>query len=452
MSKVKQSLIRLARIKFVRDTAILQVGTVVNMAAAILTSMIVFRGLMAEGYGLYKLAVALYGMLLTLNLTGLNLSIGVSLSKALAAADRAEVRDLMAFYVKVAASVAVGGLLLAFALGPTVAVRLYGAPAVGRLARWLTFLLVFDPIHQLLALVLQGKRDMVRLTVLNATLALGGLLLTAAAVLSGHGAEGVVVARILTSALLSTTALLYYRQRYTHIHPALPGLRALLCRVPAVPLRPYIGAGFSIALDKNVASLFTLLPLQILGSLHGEAAAAYLGLAQSAIQLPAALFNAAMRNLGVKLPRDVGHGDYTGLRRNFWRVTAVLSVGAVGIYGLFTLAAPWLIPLLYDDEARPAVPLIGILALCGTIAAVGGSMGALYRALERAHWAMAAKLAALALLAVPGYLLIRAHAAHGAAWAYTALIALSTLLTALLVLPYLNQLTSRDHEHNQDTR
>ena len=433
---------QIVRMKFVRDTAVLQVGTALNMAATLLTSIVVFRGLEADGYGVYRLAVALYGMLTTLNLTGLGLSTVVRLSAALARHDSDTALDLMAFYVKVSVWVGAVGVALAFALGPPVANALYGTPTVGELARWLALLLVLDPVHMLVALTLQSCRHMARLTLLHAVLTLAELGLIVAAVLGGHGPGGVIAARLGASALIGAFAVVYYARLRAHLHAGLPSWRAVIGRVAGVPMRAYLGFGFGIALDKNVASLFTLLPLQVLGSLHGEAAAGYLGLAQSAISMPSSAFNAVMSNLGVKLPQDAGRGDFGALGRNFSRVTLALAAGGVVMFGLFALAAPWLLPLLYGDEALPAVPLMGVMALYGVIGAAGGSMGALYRALEKVQLALVAKLAALAAIALPGYLLIRDHAELGAAWTVTLVLALSVALTAALVLPHLNRLVA----------
>ncbi len=441
---VRQRLSSLARSKFVRDTAILQVGTAVNIGATLLTSIIVFRGLEPEGYGIYKLAVALYGMLTTLDLTGLGPATSVRLAAALARADREAALDLIAFYIKVSAWVAIIGLALAFALGPAVATWFYGASTVGELARGLALLLALDPVHQLVALALQSARQMARFTTMNALLALADLGVIGAAVLGGHGPGGVIAARLAASALIGGFAVAYYALTRARLHPALPGWRAILSRVFGAPVRPYLGFGFGIALDKNVATLFTLLPLQLLGRLHGEAAAGYLSLAQSAISMPSAAFNAVMSNLGVRLPQDVGRGDHAALRRNYARVTKALAAGSVAIFGLFALIAPWLVPFLYGEEATPAAPLIGVLAVYGAIAAAGGSMGALYRALERVNRALCAKLVALAIMAAPGYWLIREYAALGAAWTITAALALSVALTAALVLPYLRRLAAGD--------
>ena len=446
MIRIQQHISRLARIKFVRDTAILQVGTLINIAATVLTSIIVFRGLEPEGYGAYKLAVALYGTLTALDLmTGLGPATSVRLSAALARGDGEAARDVMAFYVKMSALVALIGLALIGALGPALAGAMYGAPTVGELARLLAALLALEPAHALVELALQCSRRMARFAAMGALLALANLGLIAAAVLGGRGPGGVIVARLAASALLSGFGAIYYTLVRARLHAALPALDEVLRRAFTVAIRPYIGFGFGIALDKSMASLFTLLPLQLLGSLHGGAAAGYLGLAQSAISMPSSAFNAAMHNLGVRLPQDVGRGDYAALRRNFARATAVLAAGGVAIFGLFALIAPWLLPFLYGEEAAPVVPIIAVMSLYGMVAAAGGSMGALYRAVQKVPGALLAKAATLAIMALPGYWLIREHAEVGAAWTLTLLIALSVALTAALVIPYLNRQAGQEN-------
>lgn len=443
MNDIKQRLLRLTQIKFVRDSAILQVGNAVTIASLVLTSVVVVRGLDSGAFGVYRLAVALYGTLVALDLTGLGLSTIVRLASALAIEDPAETLGLLAYYIKVSAAVAVGMLALAFALGPPVATWLYGDPEVGELARWLALLFVLDAPQLMVRCVLQSGRHMARLTTLTTLSALASLGLVTAAVFGGRGPGGVIAARLAASALLSAYAVAYYARVRSRLNPALPGWGAVMRRAAGVPVRRYWGFGFGIALDKNISNLFTLLPLQVLGSLHGAEVAGFLSLAQSAVSIPSSMFDTVMHNLGVRLPQDRGRGDYAAMWRNYARVTATLAAGGVVIFGVFALVAPWLVPFLYEEKSLPTVPLVGVMSVYGAIAAAGGSVSALYRTLERVRWALAAKVAALVLIAVPGYWLIREHAAPGAAWTTTALLAVSTAATAALVLPYLRRLATR---------
>jgi N-methylhydantoinase A/acetophenone carboxylase len=165
--RARQWVARLLEIKFVRDTLALQTGNFVSVVVGVVASIVLVRGLGSAEYGLYSLMLTMYGLLMTLNLTGLGPSATTQLSEAVAAEDRAETARVMAFFVQMSLAVAVIATALALALAQPVAARSYGDASIGSLLQIYIFTLFFTPVHNLALTMLKSTRSMQSFTVFN---------------------------------------------------------------------------------------------------------------------------------------------------------------------------------------------------------------------------------------------------------------------------------------------
>jgi len=431
---------RLVRIKFVRDTLALQTGSLVSVTVGVLASIILVRGLGAAQYGLYSLMLTMYGLLMTLNLTGLGPSATTQISEAVAAGDRAETARVMAFFVQMSLAVAVIAAALTLPLAPGVAARSYDEASIGRLLQIYIFTLFFTPIQNLALTLLKSTRSMQAYTVFdNITAVLDAGLILAAILLDGT-ARGVVIARLISAGagmLLSLQVYARLQRRHTATLPPLSEVaRALRTTSP----RPYWRFGFQLALDKNLSQLYTLLPLQMLGMWATPQAAGYLRMALSALERPALFFSGILINMSVQIPGDYGRREYGRLRANFVRVLRWIVPLAVAVFGTFSLAAPLLVPIIYGDDYRPAVPAIIVLGVYGTVTGIGGIFGPLYRSLRIMRVILLTKLIALGVAALPAVALVRTWGVVGGAWSINLMFSVSIALTILVTWPRLTAL------------
>lgn len=432
--------------KFVRDTLILQIGKVGITALTFLSSVLVWRLLGAEQYGVWALAQSFFTIVQALNLTGITLSTATQLPIAVGAKDQPEILNLLAVYVRVAVIWALALLLLLIVAGAPMARLIYsGDGRIGILAAGLALTVLPDLLYSLIITALQSQRSMQALAVLQNINQLVLLVCIVVALLLNPLPESLVVARIVYSVLTLLLALGFYaRLRKTYAVPY-PTFGAVYRRALRISPRPYLGFGFLNAVDKQIANLYTELPLQLVGVFAGKAAAGYLELAFKALTIPAVFTSAVFDNLQAVVPQAVGRGDFSGLRQNFKRVLRVMVIGAMIFYALFALAVPLIVPILFGAEAVPAVPVIMALAIFGGVTMVGGLFGPLYRALDLMRPAIIIKAICLAGVMLPGYFFMsqtRLDEQPGAvagAWLMNGLFLLSTLLTAWVTLRALNQ-------------
>ncbi|MEZ4671247.1 MAG: oligosaccharide flippase family protein [Anaerolineae bacterium] len=463
MLDIQKRLRALLQRKFVRDTLILQVGKVGTTALTFLSALLVARLLGTTSYGVWALVQSFLTIALTFNLTGLSSSTAVRLPMAVGAKNESEILNLLAVYLKVSSWWAVGLSAVLFFIGPLLASRVYGGHThIGSLAAVLSLTVLPDALYNLIVTTLQSQRSMRQLAILQNINYAVLFLCTLLALLVSRTAESMVVSRLIYSVITFTIALVFYQHgRATYAVPY-PALRAIVSHARHISPRPYLGFGFLNALDKNIANLYTEIPLQMVGALIGQTAAGYLELGFKALTIPTTFASAFFDNLQAVIPQAVGRHDFAGLRKNLLRVLAALLAGAAIFYTAFALVVPWLVALLFDQHWLPAVPVVTALAVYGAVIMVGGVFGPLYRALDLMRPAIVIKIMTLILVLVPGWLLLQpvvdlAHAwrvnmavtpvilttlragALIGAWMVNGLMLISVVLTALVTLPALRR-------------
>ncbi len=440
------NLYALRRSKFVRDTITLQAGAMTLMLINVASFVVVVRVLGPEEYGAYQLVLTMYGLLMTLNLTGLGPSTVTRLAEAIGARDIARARDLMGFFIQVAAATGLIAWGIAILFGPALAADWYDNPQIGQLLQVYVLVLFFNPLYQFGLITLQSTRAMRSYTLLENAASLGEAVLRLAAALLWGGAAAIVIAHVFAEGLKGGGGLLLYLREQRRRPEVLPRLRDVLAVVPRNSPRPYWRFGFSMALDKSVAAWFVLLPVQAVAMRFGEAEAGFLRLGLSALSYPAILFSGILTNLETRLPADAGQRNYVRLADNFRRVMRIVIPVALLIYGAFALFAPLLVPVL-GEEYLPAMAVIRVLCIYGVITAVGGAFGPLYRTLRLVPAMLAAKIAALLLTVPAGAILIEAAGAVGGAWAVNIVFALSVGMTMIVVLRRLWRLAAEQRAY-----
>ena len=157
----------LSKIKFVRDTFILQVGTVFRAGVGAITSILLARILEPSGYGIYGLVFSIYGFISILGDPGIGYSTVTRFSEAYARRDRKEAIELLAFFIKISIITTAFILTLGLLGAPYLASRLYNNSEIGNLARLLFLIAPLGIIYALVTTVLQSVRMMKRLTILE---------------------------------------------------------------------------------------------------------------------------------------------------------------------------------------------------------------------------------------------------------------------------------------------
>ncbi|MEO0564183.1 MAG: lipopolysaccharide biosynthesis protein [Chloroflexota bacterium] len=426
------------RRKFVRDTLTLQIGKVGVLALGLLASVVVPVRMGAASYGVWQLGLSLYGIWGTLNLTGLLPSAQTRLALAVGAEDDTDLTRTLAVFLRVTLLYCAASTVLLALAAPLFTRYLYaGNATVPVLAVLLTLTQPTELLYNLLVITFSSRRQMRQVAVLqnvNQTVLVGSSII---AVLISPTPFALVIARLVYSAITLTFVAVTYQRTRTHSTVTYPSLATVVRQMPRASVTGYWRFGLSNAADKNIATLYFLLPVQMVGVVLGEAAAGFIGLALNIVRQGTFFTAAVMDNMQAVVPQAVGRRAYASLWRNFNRVLLVLTVGGVGFYGVLALIAPFAVRSLYGPEWMPAVGALQALAVFGAVVTVGGVFGPLYRAFDFVRGAFLIKLGALITLLPVGYWLMTTLGVAGGAWLVNLLYTATVVGTAVLTLPEL---------------
>jgi O-antigen/teichoic acid export membrane protein len=412
---------RLFRRKFIRDTIALQIGKIGTTGMSVLSSLLVVRLMDVETYGVWSLAQSFFTIWQTLNLTGISISTSTRLAMAVGAKDEPEILNLSALYIQVSLAWASALTILMILTGPLLAGLAYnGDTRIGVLAVWLSLTTLPDALYNLIIIALQSQRSMQTLAVLTNLNQLVFLISTAGALLISPTPESLVVGRLIYSTSTMLIAFWFYGHERLRYAVPYPTLRAIFSHIHRVSPRRYWRFGFLNAIDKNIANLYTEIPLQMVGIFAGRAAAGYLEVGFKALTISATFTSAVSDNLQAVIPQAVGRRDFVNLRHNLTRVVVTMGLAAIGFYTVFVLAVP-LIVLLFGHSWIPASPVIALLAIYGGVSMLGGIFGPLYRALNLLTPAIIAKVVTLIVILLPGWLWMQRMAAITGVWTVTGL-------------------------------
>lgn len=396
--------------KFVQDVIALQIGRFGATGVGLLSTLVVTRVVGPAGYGVYGLANSIFSTFGLLNLSGAGQSTATKLPKAIALGDRNAALDVMAYHMQASLLLTVGIALLMLLLAPPYAALTQGSAAIGWLAALLAFTGPADATVVLVSASLQSKRQMRALASLQTGSQVILSIVMIVFVLLSPTAEALIAARLAHSFTTLAVSILLYGRLLAQGEMALPTLRAVLARALTVSPRPYWRFGVANAFDRNLSSVMTQIPLQLVGMIGGPQAAGYMGLGLRGYAQVAVFTSALFDAMQAVVPRAVARAEYTKLWGALWRAVLALAGGSLLVYGATALIAPFVIAPLFGREWIPAIPAIMVLAYYGGLTTVGGVFGPVYRALGFMRAAVISKIIALVLVLPLGYLLLQGYA------------------------------------------
>jgi O-antigen/teichoic acid export membrane protein len=409
-----------ARRRFVRDTLILQFGKFVTILAQGLTNILILRILGPELVGIYTLIVAMAAVLGLLDLSAAGQVALVEVAKALGAGNHDEVRDNLAYYIRI--NLIINGILVAafFVLAPRLAQISYShdienSIAIGLWARWLALLELTEVPFGMLVIAYQSQRNMRTLVSLESVRLLLTCAISIGVLISGWGIPGLVLSQVVISCAYAVYSGYQY-SRLAQADPRFPAWSTLLGRTLSVGIRSRFWLGFRIAVDKNLGSFATQLPVLIMGALS-PAALGYFSTALKVMTLPQPLISGITRNLDTFLPFRAGQGT-APLRGAFIRTTAfsglIWSAVTIGM----AVISPAILLVMAGFDYMPAIPLLYPLLLQSVAVGLGVGIGSTLRSLDKVEYSIANQLLTLALVGPLAYVLISRLGGYGAAWSY----------------------------------
>ena len=369
------------KISFVRDVGILEIGKFFSILLSVTTSVILARLLHPELYGIYGLIFAFVGLVgIFMNWGGMHAGLTL-LAEAYTKKDKQEIKNILTYFTKITLlAICIIGIL-GIILAPFLTEILYHNSQIGHWARIVLLASFLSIIYSLLIIVLQVLREIKQLTVLETLNKFIYSLLPVAFVLLGWGLAGVVWGHFISAFIFLILSIFFYFSLIKK-DEFLPSLKQIFLNFRKIKLKKYFKFGFSIAVDKNLSRLISILPVIFLGVFASMQEVGYFKIAFSYIAISSVILEPVSRILIVQLPKSKSYNLQT-LKEHFYKTT--LYSGSISILLVipFIVLAPFLIKLFYGAEYIPSIQLVYYLAVLIIFSGFSVGLSAFYRTVNR---------------------------------------------------------------------
>ncbi len=366
---------------FVRNMFTLQAGSFIGTFVQGLGGVLLVRILQPELYGVYVLAFGVAGLASLFLGAGVQEASTVLLSESYAKGERERMQEMLAFLVKMSLWGAVLGLLFALA-APALTSYWYDDPMIGWYGAliviasvvsslWFSFVVVSSQIA--------GEiRSMAMLTMTDQVLR---MTLSVILALAGFGVFGAVMGHLVGSLIVFFVSMKIWqslRRRY-NMFPSLGVLSGLVKRVS---IRKYFSFSFWITVDRNLATLYAVVPVLLTGFFVSTSEVTFFKLAFGYVNIALSFLGPVSTLLNVEFPKmKVENRDH--LADNFSRVTGYGIVLSTLLTAAAVVISPLAFRILYGPSAEASVPYIFGLFAYGALFGLGIALGPMWRALNR---------------------------------------------------------------------
>lgn len=320
------------RTKFFRDTATLQIGSLLNAGGNFVSAALLAHLLGAENQGRFYVAISLYSLLWFLVNQGLLQATVAQVAAANARGQGEKVAAWLAWLLK--SNLLFGAVLCAigFVTLPWVATHWLGTSSeVGTWAAWLAISPILETPRIVACAALHGTRRMVPFAQTeNAQEAMRIFLVIAGALLT-NSAVGPVIGTIVSSLCGSVAAVELYRRERRKSDSPLPSLAEIRAHVRDVPLTLGTALGVKLGIVRNLNALcMEVIPSLLIERFGSTEWVAYLRIAQRLMKVPLMLMQGINRTSVPAFSELAGLKDVARLKHLYFK-TSLFSGLFIGL-------------------------------------------------------------------------------------------------------------------------
>jgi len=397
----------LIKISFVQDVGILEIGKFFFIFFGIIGSVVLARLLHPELYGVYGLIFAFVGLVGVFMSWGGNYTSLTLLSEAYAKKDKQEVKNILTYFVKITfLAIGIIGILSVF-LAPFLTDLLYNNNQIGYYARIILLAGFLTTIYSLLVIILQVTRKIKQLTILESFNKFIYTLLPIIFVLLGFGLTGVVWGHFVSAFIFLVLAIFIYSFLIKK-DEFLPSLSQIFLNFRKIDFKKYFNFGFLIAIDKNLGSLISFLPIIFLGIFASVQDVGYFKIAFAYMTIPIMVLNPISRLLTVQLPKSKSY-NLQILKEHFYKTTLYSGLISILLVVPFIFLAPFLIKLFYGVEYIPSIQLVYYMAILTVFSGFEVGLGPFYRTMNRMKISIVVNICHIALMASLIFIFVRIY-------------------------------------------
>lgn len=370
--------------KFINDTIILQFGGIFSSVIFFLGSVILARVLGVDLYGQYVLIFAFISLINLFTNWGEQ---GVALTiapEAYAKKDYNRFKEVLqyTFFITIISTLIIN--LVAFLFAPQLTEILYHNAQIGNFARVVMVMSTLQIFYLFFTVILQIIREVKYLAIIEALNKFFHVGISVLLVVFGYGLWGIVYGKLIVAVmffLFTIYAYLFLARRNSLI----PKIRELMVGFRYQIVKKFFKFSVGISLDKNIGSLFGILPLLLLGFYGATEEVSFFKIGYSYISLPFMLFGPIAKLLSVQLPQSKAYGRDI-LKRDFWRVTIFSGLINLVLVVVFLIMAAPLVRIFYGAEFLGSIPVIYLLSIVFILSGFNIGVGAIIKTIRKVRY------------------------------------------------------------------
>ncbi|MBU1289929.1 oligosaccharide flippase family protein, partial [Patescibacteria group bacterium] len=190
----------------------------------------------------------------------------------------------------------------------------------------------------------------------------------------------------------------------------LPTFRQIFSNFKQIRLKKYFNFGFSIALDKNIGNLISILPVIFLGIFASVQEVGYFKIAFGYIAIPSMLLEPVARLLTVQLPKSKTYNLQT-LKNHFYKTVFYSGFISALLIIPFIILAPYLIKFFYGMEYIHSIQIVYYLAVLIIFSGFSVGLSAFYRTVNKMKISIILNIFHVAVMALLIFILVKIYSA-----------------------------------------
>lgn len=451
MEKIKNKIKYFWKKAFVKDVAILQLGSIFSTGLSFVASVVFAQVLGANNYGIYSIVFAFTGLI------GMFLDFGTGyasitlIAEAYAKDDKKEIKNILTYFIRVTivVNLLIGGTALI--LSPYFTNLLYRsnpeigvlAPQIGRYARLVLGAVIIRVMFSMMTIVMCATRKIKALTITENLNKIFYKFMPIAFVLMGMGVFGIVFGHFVSAAIFLVGSIIYY-QYLTDKDKLLPTLGEIFYNKEKIEMWRYFKFGLQIAITKNQGVIFKALPLLFLARYTSTQAVGHFKLALSYITIPMLLISCVSRILNVQLPKSRVISRKL-LKEHFVKTAVYSFLIGICLLAPFVVMAPILIKFFYGVEFIPSIRISYYLSFYVVIAMFFIGNGPIYRAIYKVKAAVIIN-GIVIFAGVPIiFWAIKNYGINGMIWTQILWVNIASIISFIFAIKFLDQEIAKEN-------
>lgn len=435
LQTVKNKLNYFRQHRFVRGVAFLQSASVVGNFIQALAGVFIARLLQPELFGVYTIVFSLAALFFIS--TGIQDTVTVILGETYTKNDREGTVNALAFFLKFTIVFSLITIFVTLFL-PKIAGVFYHNSQIGTYASIAILASIFSTTALTMSLMLlQVAGSIKKMALLILTDQIVRFSLSLLLVFLGYGIFGAMLGHLIGAVIIFLISAVIWAKESKKFS-IFPSWGEVLRKIKTVNSSKHLKFSIWVAVDKNIASLYGLLPILIVGIYlshsnvtYFKLAIGYIGLALTLLVPISTLLNFELSKMKVQDPEKMS--------RNFIKV----SLYSVGISTILTLGAiitaPIVFRILYGASFLPSIRYVNYFLIYGALFGIGVGLGSMWRAINKMKVSIVINLIVLGIGLPLGIWLIKDWGLGGAITIVTLLYTVSHFTSFIYLIKYLKK-------------